>query len=162
MGNSKRVPAICPDCGKTFWKEARQIRCHECGENKNRYLAMKSAAAKKNVLRTKNCKQCGEPFPYCRKEYCEKCSTPEAVRARKNEMKRLRKKKKHVEETEAQKEQRHMSKYERLVADLVSGSREPRDNHEAIIRIEALGRIHGGMNGSYGKEAAGYYREVGK
>lgn len=71
----------------------------------------------------------------------------------------LRKKKKHVEETETQKERRHMSKYERLVADLVSGAREPRDNHEAIIRIEALGRIHGGMNGSYGKEAAGYYEQ---
>ena len=111
------------------------------------------------MLRTKNCKQCGEPFPYCRKEYCEKYSTPEAVRASKNEMKRLRKKKKHVEETEAQKERRHMTKYERLVADLVSGARKPRDNHEAIIRIEALGRIHGGMQGSYGKEVAGCYEK---
>lgn len=50
-------------------------------------------------------------------------------------------------------------KREKLIADLISGAREPRNNHEAIIRIEALGRIHGGMSGSYGKEVAGYYEQ---
>lgn len=50
-------------------------------------------------------------------------------------------------------------KYAALLADLVSGARVPRGNREAIIRIEALGRVHGGSHGSYGKEAAGYYEE---
>lgn len=164
----QRQPRACMICGETFMAVHNQIYCHTCATERNKQLSREAYQRYRNKTESeqtweKVCRQCGKTFVHKGlKQYCPECDTPE-------ERKKRKKASKHkndivfidsriVPETESYKSKMR-KKYAKLVADLVSGARKPRDNHEAIIRIEALGRIHGGMNGSYGKEAAGYYEK---
>lgn len=139
----QRQPRACMICGETFMAVHNQIYCHTCATERNKQLSREAYRRYRNKTESeqtweKVCRQCRKTFVHKGlKQYCPECDTPE---------------------TESYKS-KIRKKYAKLVADLVSGARKPRDNHEAIIRIEALGRIHGGMNGSYGKEAAGYYEK---
>lgn len=156
---------VCAECGKIFHGLHIHKYCPACSTPEaQKARANKRARIKKP--RELKCAGCGAVFvDLPGRRYCPACSTPEAVaerRKKRNEWARgsgvpeIAYARVHGESDRARKER---LKREKLIADLISGAREPRDNHEAIIRIEALGRIHGGMSGSYGKEVAGYYEQ---
>ena len=156
---------VCAECGKIFFGLHIHKYCPACSTPEaQKARANKRARIKKP--RELKCTGCGAVFvDLPGRRYCPACSTPEAVaerRKKRNEWARGS----GVPEIayarvhgESDRERKERMKREKLIADLISGAREPRNNHEAIIRIEALGRIHGGMSGSYGKEVAGYYEQ---
>lgn len=157
----KRVPKLCPDCGVVYMGTHSQKRCHECGIALNHKWNQTQSAAEKERRMHKICIACGKEFIHQGpKSYCPECDTPEAKRLRESDRARARRKAERDHEAEIQRESKAKRKRKKLVADLVSGARTPQNNHEAIIRIEALGRIHGGAWGSYGKEAAGFYEST--
>ena len=155
---------VCAECGKIFFGLHIHKYCPACSTPEaQRARAAQRARIKKP--RELKCTGCGAVFvDLPGRRYCPACSTPEAVaerRKKRNEWARGS----GTPDTAYARVQRDRArkdrmKREKLIADLISGAREPRNNHEAIIRLEALGRLHGGVSGSYGKEVAGYYSEV--
>lgn len=156
---------VCAECGKIFFGLNIHKYCPACSTPEaQKARANKRARIKKP--RELKCAGCGAVFvDLPGRRYCPACSTPEALaerRKKRNEWARgsgvpeIAYARVRGESDRARKER---MKREKLIADLISGAREPRNNHEAIIRLEALGRIHGGVSGSYGKEVAGYYEQ---
>lgn len=156
---------VCAECGKIFFGLHIHKYCPACSTPEaQKARANKRARIKKP--RELKCAGCGAVFvDLPGRRYCPACSTPEALaerRKKRNEWARgsgvpeIAYARVRGESDRARKER---MKREKLIADLISGAREPRNNHEAIIRLEALGRIHGGVSGSYGKEVAGYYEQ---
>lgn len=156
---------VCAGCGKTFVTTGYHKYCPECSTPEARD-ARNRAIVRVKKPRELKCMDCGAVFMGLHgKKYCPECSTPEAVAARRAKMhdrwrgKRVAEIIEDMRDGESPQARKARKKYEKLIADLISGAREPKTNHEAIVKMEALGRIHGGVSGSYGKEAAGYYEK---
>lgn len=168
MSANHRTERMCPDCGQLIMMVPRQERCASCQKKRKNALALERhrKAHPPEAPHEIVCAECGKIFFGLHiHKYCPACSTPEALaerRKKRNEWARgsgvpeIAYARVRGESDRARKER---MKREKLIADLISGAREPRNNHEAIIRLEALGRIHGGVSGSYGKEVAGYYEQ---
>lgn len=153
-------PVTCKDCGRVFEALYKAEYCPACStpEAKKRRAAERARNTPKK-MRKQICAECLQPFEWPTKRvYCPNCSTPErrVRRARGRKVSAI------IENTRdgvSYYALETRKKHEKMIYELVNGLREPENNREALIKYEALGRMHGGAKGSYGKEIDGYYVE---